>query len=78
MNLWIDGDIISVKHSTLRLDKDSRLAKDLIDDTVTTEDGTKMILMEYSSVMLSIINQLHLQSLMIGADELPLFRVEKL
>ena len=72
MNLWIDGNIISVKHSTLCLDKDSRLAKDLINDalmkkhTVTTEDDTTIILMEYSSVMLSIINQLRLQSLMIG------------
>ena len=62
MNLWIDGDIISVKHSTLCLDKDSHLAKHLINDawmkkhTVTTEDGTKIILMEYSSVILSIIN----------------------
>ena len=77
MNLWIDGQMISVKHSMVCLDKNSQLAKNFSDDTwvrkhtVTTDDGTKMVLIGYSSVILSVINQLRLRSMMVDSHELP-------
>ena len=77
VNLWIDGEIISVQRSTLCIHKDSYLAENFNDvawvkkHTVTTEDGTKVVLMGYSSVMLSIINRLRLRSMMVPEDKLP-------
>ena len=77
VNLWIDGEIVSVKRSTLCVHKDSLLAENFNDiswmnkHTLTTKDGTEVVLMGYSSVMLSIINQLRLKSMMVEADQLP-------
>ena len=77
MNLWIDGEVISVKRSTLCIHKHSHLAENFNDaawvkkHTVTMEDGKKVVLMGYSSVMLSIINQLRLRSMNVDVDDLP-------
>ena len=84
VNLWIDKEIIAVKRSTLCIAENSTLAKNFNDDawmnkhTVTTKDGTEVVLMGYSSIILSIINQLRLRSMMIDAHELPrIFEVNK-
>ena len=75
--LWIDGQIVEVKRSTLCAQKDSLLAENFNNDiwvkkhTVMTKDGTEVVLVGYSSVMLSIINQLRLKSMMVEADQLP-------
>ena len=77
VNLWIDGEILSVKRSTLCIQKNSCLAENFSDDdwvkkhTLTTEGGIKVILMGYSSVILSIINQPRLRSMRMTEDELP-------
>ena len=77
VNLWIDREIIAVKRSTLCITENSTLAKNFNDDawvnkhTVTTKDGAEVVLMGYSSVILSIINQLRLRSMMVDVQELP-------
>ena len=76
MNLWIDGEIISVKHSTLCVCKDSNLAKYFNDSdwvlkkhTMTTEDRSKVVLMGHSCMFLPFINHLRLRCMMVDADE---------
>ena len=77
VHLWIDGEIIAVKRSTLCVHKGSQFADNFSNadwvkkNTLRTEDGTAVILMGYSSVMLSIVNQLRLQSMMVDDDDLP-------
>ena len=77
VNLWIGGEIISTKRSTLCDHKDSLLAENFNDISwvnkhiLTTKDGKEVVLMGYSSMMLSIINQLRLRSMMVAADDLP-------
>ena len=83
LHLWIDGEIIAVKRSTLCVHKGSHFAANFNNadwvnkHTLTTKDGTEVVLMGHSNMMLSIINHLRLQSMMIGNDELPRICEEK-
>ena len=83
MNLWIDGEIISVKRSTLCLCEGSPLADNFNDDawmnrhTLKTEDGRSVVLIEHSYALGPIINQLRLRSMMVTADDLPGVKIDK-
>ena len=77
VNLWIDGEIISTKRSTLCICKQSRLTDNLNDaswvnkHTVITKDRTEVVLIGHSKMFRLIINQLRLRSMMVEGKELP-------
>lgn len=93
LNLWIDGEIVSVKRSTLCACEGSCLEENFNDDewikkhSFKNNDGLEVVLMEHASVFKSIINQLRLRSMNVATkqvdgeysyDELPNIRAENM
>jgi hypothetical protein len=83
LNLWIGGEIIPVTRSTMSICKQSRLAQNLnnVDwlkrHSFTSENGTKVILIEHpASIFKVIINQLRLRSMMTNGEEIPMIQMK--
>jgi hypothetical protein len=80
LKLWIDGDIVYVKHSTMCCIQDSLLAQNFNNaswikkHSFTNEDGARVILIEHASVFKVIINQLRLQFMVASNDQLPIMK----
>jgi hypothetical protein len=75
LKLWIDGEIIPVKKSTMCICKGSHLAHNFNDIewvekySVTLDDGMQVILIENSPLIFkTIINQLRLRAMMTSID----------
>lgn len=77
LNLWIDGDIIATKKSSMSVCKGSRLAQNfgstdwMKKHSFKNENGVKVVLMEHSSVFKLLINQLRLRAMGVAGSELP-------
>jgi hypothetical protein len=85
LKLWIDGEIIPVKRSTMCICKGSHLADSFNDaewmkkHSFTFDDGMEVILIEHSALIFkTIINQLRLRAMMRSVDgaEMPLVKMD--
>lgn len=80
LKLWIDGEIVYVKHFTMCCIQDSLLAQSFNNaswikkHSFTNEDGARVILIEHASVFKAIINQLRLQFMVASNDQLPVIK----